>query len=57
MQKVQVCIELEEAKYQAYLSEAERRGIPVANLIEQTVRLALHDLEEREEDDVPVIIS
>jgi len=56
MQKVQVCIELEEAKYQAYLSEAERRGVPVADLIEQTVRLALHDLEERDEDDVPVII-
>jgi hypothetical protein len=50
MHKLQVWAELSDEKYEAYEQEAERRGVKVETLLEQTVNCLLHELEEEERD-------
>ena len=57
MTRVQICIELAEAVYRAYEREAERRGVKVEELVEQTVNTLLKEVARDEEEgtDHPVI--
>ncbi len=48
MHKLQVWAELSDDKYVAYEHEAERRGVNVEALVQQTVNCLLHELEEEE---------
>lgn len=50
MHKLQVWAELSDDKYVAYEHEAERRGVKVEALVQQTVNSLLHELEEEEKE-------
>jgi hypothetical protein len=56
MPKVHVWAELSEEAFRAYAGEAERRGVAVESLVEQTVNTLLEELEHdvREGLDHPV---
>lgn len=51
MRKVSVWAEVSDDHFRAYASEAARRGVPVENLIQQTVNSLLRELERDEEED------
>lgn len=59
MQKVRVCIELEDERYRSLASEANRREVTVSSLVERMVQGLLKDLEqqEREGTDHPITPS
>jgi hypothetical protein len=48
MAKVRVCVELEDAHYRSLVYEAERRGVPVEELVEQMTQRLIRELEEAE---------
>lgn len=56
MRKIQVWAELSDEAFRRYESEAERQGVEVVRLVEQTVNCLLHEL-EREEADGPEYIT
>ena len=49
MPKVRVCATLTEEHYRALVGEAERLGVTVESLVEQTVNVLIRELEEEEE--------
>jgi metallophosphoesterase superfamily enzyme len=51
MRKVGVWAEVSDIHFRAYESEARRRGVPVENLVQQTVNSLLRELERDEEED------
>jgi len=51
MRKVQVWAEVSDSHFVAYEGEAARQGVPVENLIQQTVNCLLRELERDEEED------
>ncbi len=51
MRKVQVWAEVSDSHFVAYESEAARQGVPVEDLIQQTVNCLLRELERDEEED------
>ncbi len=57
MTKVEIRIELAREIYVGYQREAERRGVTVESLVEQTVNGLLKELQREEEDgtDHPII--
>jgi hypothetical protein len=60
MQKVTVCVDLDDDKYRAYVQEAERRGTTVESLLKHAIYLMFLDHEERmreEQEDHPIHIS
>jgi len=60
MQKVTVCVDLDDDKYRAYVKEAERRGTTVESLLKHAIHLMFLDHEERmreEQEDHPIHIS
>jgi len=56
MTKVQICVDLTEQDYRKYEREAERRGVTVESLLEQTIRALLEEVhqEEAEGTDHPI---
>ncbi|UCC71978.1 MAG: hypothetical protein JSV86_16665 [Gemmatimonadota bacterium] len=50
MHRIQVWAELSDEHYRAYECEAKRRGVPVEELVEQTVNCLLRELEQEEEN-------
>ncbi|MGD2134761.1 MAG: hypothetical protein PVF27_01320 [Gemmatimonadales bacterium] len=56
MRKIQVWAELSDEVYHRYESEAQRQGVEVVRLVEQTVNCLLQEL-EREEADGPEYIT
>ncbi len=50
MRKLQVWAELSDEHYHAYEAEARRRGVPIEELVQQTVNCLLRELEEEEEE-------
>ena len=48
MRKVQVWAEFTDEHFQAYQSEAQRQGVKVEKLIEQTVNCLIKELEQEE---------
>jgi hypothetical protein len=50
MPKIHVWAELSDEHYGAYEREASRRGVPVEDLVEQTVNCLLRDLEKEDEE-------
>lgn len=50
MHKLRVWAEVSDDKYVAYEHEAERRGVQVEKLVQQTVNTLLHELEEEEKE-------
>jgi hypothetical protein len=50
MPKIRIEAELSEEHLRAYQGEAQRRGVPVERLVEQTVNLLLQELEREESD-------
>jgi len=59
MSKVRICIDLNEAELRAYREEAERLGISVERLVEDTVKRLIQDvkLQEDEGTDHPILPS
>ncbi len=57
MTKIKISIEISEKIYREYEREAERRGVAVEALIEQTVNTLLKEVAREEEDgtDHPVV--
>ena len=56
MKKVQICVELDEADYHAYETEALREGTTVQALVEQVLQGLYRDLKQEERDgDHPII--
>lgn len=57
MPKIQVFVDLSDEVYQAYAGEAERRGVQVESLIEQTVNDLLGEFEHdiKAGTDIPII--
>lgn len=58
MRRIQVWADLPDQHYREYEAEARRRGVPVEELIQQTVNCLLRELERDERecqgpDDVP----
>ncbi|MCK5483624.1 MAG: hypothetical protein KAJ13_07960 [Gemmatimonadetes bacterium] len=51
MRKVQVWAEVSDSHFVAYEGEAARQGVPVEDLIQQTVNCLLRELERDEEED------
>jgi hypothetical protein len=51
MRKVQVWAELTDQHFHAYECEARRQGVPLENLVQQTVNALLRELEREEEED------
>lgn len=51
MRRVPVWAEVSDEHYRAYECEAARRGVPVENLVTQTVNSLLRELERDEEED------
>lgn len=58
MHKVHVWAELTDEHYEAYKSEAARRGVQVETLVQTTVNCLLRELEQEEDEgtDHPVIV-
>jgi len=52
--RVRVWAELSEEHLAAYESEAERRGVSLESLVEQTVNCLLAELEHEGTDDHPI---
>ncbi len=50
MPKIRIDAELSEEHLRAYEEEARRQGVPVERLVQQTVNVLLHELEEEEHD-------
>ena len=50
MTKVRICAELPEEFYHRLRDEAERRGVTVESLVEQTVNGLILELEQEERD-------
>ncbi|UCF20457.1 MAG: hypothetical protein JSU87_03345 [Gemmatimonadota bacterium] len=50
MRKVQVWAEISDQHYHAYELEAQRRGVPLEELVEQTVNCLLRELEREENE-------
>lgn len=48
MRKVKVWAEVGDAHFRAYEAEAQRRGVPVEDLVQQTVNCLLRELERDE---------
>jgi len=51
MRKVRVWAEVSDSHYRAYECEAARRGVPVEELIQQTVNCLLREFERDEVED------
>ncbi len=51
MRKIQIWAEVSDSHFQAYECEATRQGVPVEDLIQQTVNCLLRELEREEEED------
>ena len=51
MRKVRVWAEVSDSHFQAYECEAARQGVPVEELIQQTVNCLLRELEQDEVED------
>lgn len=51
MRKIQVWAQITDRHYRAYECEAERQGVPVESLVQQTVNSLLRELEREEEED------
>jgi hypothetical protein len=50
MPKIRIEAELSEEHLRAYQGEAQRQGVPVERLVEQTVNVLLQELEREESD-------
>jgi hypothetical protein len=50
MPKVRIEAELSEEHLKAYQDEAKRQGVPVEQLVQQTVNVLLQELEQEESD-------
>jgi hypothetical protein len=50
MPKIRIEAELSEENLRAYQGEAQRQGVPVETLVEQTVNVLLKELEQEERD-------
>ena len=59
MTKVRIWAELSDERLRDYQSEAERQGVEVESLIEQTVSALLREMEEeqRQGGDTPVTVT
>jgi hypothetical protein len=57
MRKIQVWAELTDEHFHAYEAEAKRQGVPVEDLVEQTVNCLLRELEREEEEDCDQLLS
>jgi hypothetical protein len=51
MRRVSVWAEVSDRHYHAYQCEARRRGVPVEELVQQTVNVLLRELEREEEEE------
>jgi hypothetical protein len=51
MRRVSVWAEVSDDHFRAYKSEAERRGVAIEDLIQQTVNSLLRELEREEAED------
>jgi len=51
MRKVRVWAEVSDRHFRAYEREADRQGVPVESLVQQTVNCLLRSLERDEEED------
>ena len=58
MPKVQIQADLSEELFQRYKGEAGRSGVEVQQLIEETVKILLQEMErhEAEGDDEPILV-
>ena len=50
MPKIRIDAEISEEHLRAYEGEAQRQGVPVAKLVENTVNVLLQELEQEEKD-------
>ncbi|RLE29083.1 MAG: hypothetical protein DRJ61_15240 [Acidobacteria bacterium] len=50
MTRVQLCIDVPEKHYRAYANQAERQGVTVESLVEQTLQVLLEEAERAEEE-------
>ena len=57
MPKLQIWAKISEAHLRAYESEAQRRGVSVESLVEQTVNQLMRDLERGEQEDADRTLS
>jgi hypothetical protein len=57
MTRIQIWADLSDEGYEAYAAEAERRGVRVESLVEQTVNELLRELEHDSSagTDIPII--
>ena len=56
MHRVRVWAELSDEKYHDLEGEAQRQGVQVEQLVEQTVNCLLRELERDEEEDTSFIV-
>ena len=56
MHRVRVWAELSDEKYHDLVGEAQRQGVQVEQLVEQTVNCLLRELERDEEEDTSFIV-
>jgi len=59
MQRVRVCVDVNDSHYGALVAEAKRRGVEVQSLVEGMMQGLLDELEreEREGGETPIIPS
>ncbi len=59
MPKIQIWAELSDERLHDYELEARRQGVEVEKLVEQTVNVLLHEMEEEQNEglDVPATIT
>jgi len=48
MRKVEIHVELDDSRFNAYESEARRRGVAMKQLVEQTVNNLMREMEREE---------
>jgi hypothetical protein len=56
MTKVQLCVDVPEDHYRAYVDQAERQGVTVESLVRQTLQCLLEDAEREDEEGTDHII-
>lgn len=56
MHRVRVWAELSDEKFHDFEGEAQRQGVQVEQLVEQTVNCLLRELERDEEEDTSFIV-
>jgi len=59
MRKVRIWAELSDERLHDYELEARRQGVEVERLVEQTVNVLLHEMEQEQDEglDVPVTVT